>query len=204
MIGVKNEGMFLPSTIQSFKRHSVPVVVFTIVTGAVLILPPIVLGEVTARTYAITAAVLILAVSSAFPYALLGVLGTLPLLYAGVASFAAPQPVADDPHPFSVGAALRHAVAGLSYVLGAAAVGGIGMGVQIGMGSESTAMPAVFQPSFLYLGGATIAVAFVSLQLLRYETPITKLAHRTIVGTVAHGLVIALSPAVALSVFNGL
>lgn len=193
----------MPSTIQSFNRHSVPVVVFTIVAVAVLIFPPIVLGEVTSRTYAITAAVLILAVSSAFPYALLGVLGTLPLLYAGIASFAAPQPVANDPHPFSAGAALRHTVAGLLYVLGAAAVGGIGMGAQIGMGSGSTAMPVAFQPSFLYLGGATIAVAFVSLQLMRYGTPINKLDPYTVVGTVAHRLVIAPSPAVALWVFNG-
>lgn len=195
--------MSSPSTIHPFKRHSVPLVVLVMVAVAALVMPPIVLGEVTTRTYALTAAVLILAVSSAFPYAVLVALGTLPLLYAGVASFAAPQSTADNPHSFSAIAAIRHAVAGISYVLGAAAVGAIGIGVQMGMGSDSTSIPAAFQPSFLYLGGMLVAGAFVSLQLWRYNAPLGRLARRTVLGTVALGVLLAMSPAVAFWVFNG-
>lgn len=192
-----------PSARESLRRHSVPLVVFGMVAGAVLVVPPMVLGELTARTYAITAAVLVLAIGSAFPYAVAVGLGTLPLLYLGVASFAAPQPASADPHAFSAGAALRHAVAGVSYVLGAAAVGAIGFGVQIGMGSDSTVVPAALQPSFLSLGGVLVAGAFVALQLWRYGTPLGELARRTVLGTVTLGLLMALSPAVAVWVFEG-
>jgi hypothetical protein len=173
------------------------------VAVAVLVMPPLVLAEATTRTYALTAAILILALSSAFPYAVLVALGTLPLCYAGVASFAAPRPAADEPHPFSAVAALRHAVAGLAYVSGSAAVGAVGMGAQIGLSSDLSAMPAAFRPSFLHLGGVLVAGAFVSLQLWRYETPPTELAPRTVLGTLALGVPIALSPGVAFWVFNG-
>jgi hypothetical protein len=158
---------------------------------------------VTARTYALTAAVLILAVSSAFPYAVLVAVGTLPLLYAGIGSFAAPQSMADGHHSFSAVAAVRHVVAGIAYVLGAAAVGAIGLGVELGVGRDLTAIPAALRPSFLYLGGVFVAGAFVCLQLWRYDTPLRGLARRTVLGTVALGVLIALAPAVAFWVFNG-
>ncbi len=195
--------MSSPSTLQPFKRHSVPLAVLVIVAVAALVLPPIVLGEITTRTYALTAAVLILTVGSVFPYAVLVSLGTLPLLYAGVASFAAPQLGADGPHSFSTTTAIRHTIAGLTYVLGAAAVGAIGIGAQIGMGSESITIPAAFQPLFLYLGGIIVAAAFICFQLLRYDTPIGRLDRRTVLGTVVLGILLALSPAVAFWVFNG-
>lgn len=195
--------MFPPSPLQSVKRHSAPLAVLVVVAGVVLVVPPIVLGEVSTRIYALTAAVLILAVGSALPYAVVVALGTLPLLYAGVASFGAPQPASAGPHAFSAVAALRHAVAGISYVLGAAAVGAIGFGVQIGMESDSTVMPAVFQPSFLYLGGMLVAGVFVLLQLWRYETPLGELTRRTVLGTVTLGVLVALSPVVAFWVFRG-
>lgn len=195
--------MSLPSTLQTVKRHSVPLAVFVIVAGVVLVMPPIVLGEVTTRTYALTAAVLILAVSSALPYAVVVALGTLPLLYAGLASFAAPQPASASPHVFSAAAALRHAVAGISYVLGAAAVGAIGFGVQIGMESDSTVMPAAFLPPFLYFGGILVAGVFVPLQMWRYNTPLDELTRGTVLGTVTLGVLLALSPAVAFWVFRG-
>lgn len=196
--------MFSSSTRQSVKRHSVPLAMFGIVTGVVLVIPPIVLGEVTTSTYALTAAVLILAVSSALPYAVAVSLGTLSLLYAGVASFAAPQPASAVPHAFSAVTALRHTVAGISYVLGAAAVGAIGVGVQIGMDNDSAVMPAAFQPSFLYLGGILVAGIFVPLQLWRYDTPLSELSRRTVLGTVTLGVLLALSPAVAFWVFRGI
>jgi hypothetical protein len=71
------------------------------------------------------------------------------------------------------------------------------------MGRESTTIPAVFQPLFLYLGGILVAAAFIWFQLLRYETPIGRLDRRTVLGTVALGILLALSPAVAFWVFNG-
>ena len=195
--------MSTPLLVQSFKRYSVPLVVFIMVAVSALVVPPVVLGEVTAKTYALTAAVLILAVGSAAPYAVLVALGTLPLLYAGVTSFAAPQPAAKGFHPFSAVTAVRHTVAGISYVLGAAVVGAIGIGVQMDMRSDSTAIPAVFQPSFLFLGGVLVAGAFVSLQLWRYDTSSGELSRRTVLGTIALGVLLALSPAVAFWVFNG-
>lgn len=195
--------MSSPSVVRSVKRGSVPLAVFLVVALAVFVAPPVVLGEATTRTYALTAAILILALSSAFPYGVLVALGTLPLCHAGAASFAAPRPAADEPHPFSAGAALRHAVAGLAYVLASAAVGAIGMGVQIGLPSDLAGAPGAFRPSFLHLGGVLVAGTFVSLQLWRYETPPGALAPRTILGTVALGVPIALSPAVAFWVFNG-
>lgn len=187
---------------RSFKRRSVPLAVFAVVAATVLVVPPVILGEMTARTYVLTAAVLILAVNYVFPYAVFVALGTLPLLYAGIASFAAPRPAAERPHSFAVFPALRHIVAGLSYVLGAAAVGAIGIGVEMSMENDSTEIPAVLQPSFLYLGGVLVAVTFVSLQLWRYDTPFGGLDRRTILGTVALGILLALSPAVAFWAFH--
>lgn len=185
------------------KRHGVPLAVFVIVAVAVLVVPPIVLSEVTARTYALTAAVLILAVSAVFPYAVIVALGTLPLLYVGIASFAAPETEADAAHSLSAVSALRHIAAGVSYVLGAAMVGTIGLGVQIAVGSDSAAIPTAVQPSFIYLGGGIVAGIFVCLQLWRYDTPLGALTWRTILGTVALGVLLALSPVVAFWVFNG-
>lgn len=195
--------MSSPSTVERFKPHAVPLVVFALVVVAALVVPPLVLGEVTARTYALTAAVLIIAVGAAFPYAVLVALGTLPFLYAGVASFAAPEPAADVAHPFSVGTVLRHGVAGVAYVLGAAAVGAIGIGVNIAVGSDSTTLPVALQPVFLYLGGVIVAVAFVNLQLWRYDTPLDALTWRTVLGTIVLGVLLAFSPVIAFWRFNG-
>lgn len=191
--------MSSPSVSQPLRNRSVPLAVFGMVAVVVIVVPPVVLGELTAKTYALTAAVLILAVSSALPYAVLVALGTLPLPYAGVASFAAPQPASDGPHPFSPLAAVRHAVAGVSYVLGAAVVGAIGFGAQIGMGRDAAAVPA----PFLYLGGVLVGGVFVSLQLWRYDTPLDETAPATTLGTVTLGILLALSPAVAYWVFSG-
>lgn len=194
--------MSSPSVIERFRHYAVPLVVFLVVAVTVVVVPPIVLGELTTRTYALTAAVIVIAVRVAFPYAVLVALGTLPLLSAGVASFAAPETEADVAHSFSAVTALRHVAAGVSYVLGAAVVGAIGFGVQIAVGSDSTAVPAAFQPSFLYLGGLIVAGAFLCLQLWRHDTPVSALARRTVLGTVALGVLLALSPAVAFWVFD--
>lgn len=191
------------TVIEQVKRHSVPLVVFVVVALAALAVPPIVLGEATPRTYALTAAVLILAVSAVFPYAMLVALGTLPLLYAGIASFAAPRTAADVTHPFSTATVIRHVAAGIFYVLAAAAVGAIWIGAQFAVGSNATAIPAALRSSFLYLGGVLVAGPFVCLQLWRYDTPLGALARGTVLATAALGILLALSPVVAFWVFNG-
>lgn len=190
-----------PSVSERFKSYAVPLVVFLIVTVTVLVVPPIVLGELTWETYAITAAIIYLAVDSVFPYAVLVALGTLPLLSAGIASFAAPEAEAEVAHSFSAVTALRHIVAGVSYVFGAAVVGAIGFGVQMAVKSSPTALPTILRPTFLYLGGLIVAGVFVCLQLWRYDTSAAALARRTILGTMSLGALLALSPAIAFWVF---
>lgn len=195
--------MSSPSAIERFRHHAVPLVLFVIVAVTVLVVPPLVLGDLTARTYALTAAVLILAITTAFPYAVLVAVGTLPLLHAGIASYAAPQTPSDAGHSFSTATALRHVVAGVSYVLGAAVVGAVGLGAQMAAPRGATVGPAALQPSFLLLGGLLVAGAFVGAQLWRYDTPRGTLARHTVLGTAALGVLLAASPVVAYWVFGG-
>ncbi|MFB6222163.1 MAG: hypothetical protein ABEH86_00640 [Haloarcula sp.] len=159
--------------VKQFQSYSVPVCVFALVAVVVLLVPPLVLGELSGRTYAITAAVLILAVTSVFPYAVIVAVMTLPLLYAGVGSYAAPEVIPAESGDISTTAVLRHVVAAVSYVLGAAIVGGV-----------------------------VVAGAFVSLQLWRYADPVDALDQRTVLGTVVLGTLLALSPVVALWLFE--
>lgn len=191
-----------PST-GRFRRHAVPLVLFVIVAVTVLVVPPLALDAFTARTYSVTAAVLILALTTAFPYAVLVAVGTLPLLYAGVASYAAPSPSAAAGHSFSVASALRHVGAGVSYALGAAIVGAIGLGVQIAAPSGTMEGAVAGQPSFLLFGGVIVGGAFVGLQLWRYHTSRDTLPRDTVLATAALGALLALSPVVAYWVFGG-
>lgn len=191
-----------PSILERFERHSVPLVVSLVVVAAVLLVPPLALGELTAKTYALTAAIIIIASSAVFPYAILVAVGTLPLPYAGIASFATPQVIADDSPSLSAVAALRHTVAGIAYVLGAAVVGVIGIGVQMAVRSTSAPLPGAVQPVLLYSGGLLVAGAFVVLQLWRYDGPAGALSRRTILGTVALGALLALAPVVAFWMFD--
>lgn len=193
----------MPSINAHSKRYAVPLLVFLIVGVTVLIIPPIVLNEATARTYTITAAVVILAVSAVMPYAILVALGTLPLYYTDIASFTAPETKEDGSYSFSIAAALRHVAAGVAYILGAAVVGTIGVGAQIGIGGGSTPIVPVLQPSFLYLGGLVIGGAFFYLQLWRYDKPMNELTRRTIVGTLILGVLLSLSPVVSYWTING-
>ena len=124
--------MSSPSPLDRLRPHAVPVTIFSIVVVVTSIVPPLVLGAVSTRSYTITAAVLILAVGSVLPYSLLVAVGTLPLLYTGLASYAAPRPSADEAYSFSTMAAIRHVVAGVAYVLSAGVVGAIGFGAQMG------------------------------------------------------------------------
>lgn len=194
--------MSSPSTLDRFRPYSVPVVIFAIGAIAVTLVPPLVLGEVTTRTYALTVAVAVLAVGAVLPYALLIAIGTLPLLYSGLASYAAPQSSPDTAHSFSVTTILRHVVAGVAYSLEAAVVGAIGIGVQLGAPDAAAAWTIGGQPSLLVLGGVIIAVTFVALQLWRYDTAVRTLKRGTLLGTVVLGILVAVSPVVAFWVFN--
>lgn len=184
------------------RSYSVPLCVFAIVVAVALLVPPLILGEPSARTYALTAAVFILAITSVLPYAVVVAVVTLSLLYAGIGSYAAPQVVPTENSSPSPVAVLRHVVAGVSYVLAAAVVGAVGLGAGFAASSGASPVPAVLQPSFLLLGGVVVGSTFIALQLWRYDTPISALDRRTLLGTVALGSLLALSPVVALWAFE--
>jgi hypothetical protein len=191
--------MSLHASAERFRPVSVPVSLFALVVAALLFVPPLVLGEATFRTYAIATAVFILAVSSVFPYAVVVAVGTLPLLYLGLGTFASPTtlPAADE--PLSTTAAIRHVVAGVAYVLSAAVVGALGFGADFAVSSGSS--PSLM-PSLLIVGGVVVASAFVGLQLWRYDGEGT-FDWRTVATTVVLGGLLAFSPSVALWVFEG-
>lgn len=190
------------ATLDRLRPHAPPVLISAIVTVAVGIVPLLVFGEASTRTYAITAAVVILAGGAVLPYALFVGIGTLPLLYAGVATYAAPHQLPDTVHSLSLLAALRHVIAGVAYTLGAAVVGAIGFGAQMGTPAEAVPWAIGGQPAFLLIGGTVVAGAFVSLQLWRYDTGLRTLDRRTILGTTILGVLLALSPVVAFWVFD--
>lgn len=194
--------MALQRSVGRFRPYSVPVCLFVVVAAAVFFVPPLVLGEASGRTYALTAAVLIVAISSVLPYAVaVGVL-TVPFLYAGVGSYADPGVIPASEESFSGMGALRHIVAGISYVVAAAAVGAVGIGIDFAASSGSTPLPRVGFPPFLALGGAVVASVFVAVQLWRYDGPIGDLGRKSVLGTVALGALLAASPLVALWVFG--
>ncbi|AJF27825.1 hypothetical protein SG26_18515 (plasmid) [Haloarcula sp. CBA1115] len=177
---------------------------------AVLFVPPLVLGEATGRTYALTIAVLIVAISSILPYAVaVGVL-TVPFLYTGIGSYASPAVLPTEAEPFALVGALRHVVAGISYVVAATAVGAVGIGLDFAASSGSAPFPAVgflsFPslgfPPFLLLGGVVVAGVYVTAQLWRYERTMRGLGRNTVLGTAILGAFLAASPLVALWLFG--
>lgn len=185
-----------------FRRHAVPVVVFAIVAVAALVVPPLVLGELSGKTYAIAAAIVILAIGHVTPYAALVAIGTLPLLYTGIASYAAPQEPPGDAYSFSAAAALRHIAAGFLYTLAAAAVGAIGYGATFTLSNIPTWL-AAWLAQLLIVGGLLIPAAYVALQLWRHKEVAGSLDKQTIIGTTILGVLLALSPRVALWMFDG-
>ena len=188
----------LPSTLERFRPHSVPVCVFAVVAAAAVLAPPLVL-DLSARTYAIAAAVLILGVTSAAPYAVAVSVVTLPLLYAGAGSYASPAAVLDAERPAPVDA-LRHVAAGIVYVLAAGAVGAIGVGASFAADSGSSTL----QPVLMVAGSALVAATFVGLQLWRHNGPAGDLKTRTVLGTVVLGLFLLPAGPVALLLFGGI
>ena len=187
-----------PSVLERFRPHSVPVCVFAVVAAAAVLVPPLVL-DLSARTYAIAAAILILAVTSTAPYAVVVAVLTLPVQYLGLASYAAPRTVPDGGRPSLVDS-LRHVAAGFAYVLAAGAVGGIGVGVDVA-GSPSAPTPPTGVP-FTYLAGGVVGLVFVGLQLWRHDDPVGDLETRTVLGTVGLGLLLVPAGGVALWLFG--
>lgn len=187
--------------VERFRPYSVPLSLFALVALAVLVVPPLVLGDASGRTYALTAAVLIVAISSVVPYAVIVAVLTLLLPYAGVGSYAAPAVIPSGDDTLSALGAVRHVLAGISYVVAAAAVGALGIGLDFAS-SGSSPLPTAAGPPFMFLGGALVAGVFVGVQLWRYDGPIRGLGWQSVVGTVVLGSLLAASPAVALWVFG--
>jgi len=186
-----------------FRPYSLPVCLFALVAGTVTLVPPLVLGEATARTYALTVAVLIVAVSSVLPYAVAVAVLTVPFPYAGLGTYAAPA----AGEPFSPTAALRHAVAGVSYVVAATAVGAVAVGIDFAVSSGSNPLqavrfPGLGVPPFLTLGGAAVAAVYVVVQLWRYDSPLAEIGLDAVLGTVVLGVLLAASPVAALWLFG--
>ena len=186
------------SAFERFRPHSVPVCILAVVVTAAVAVPPLVL-DLTPRTYAITAAVLILAVISTAPYAVVVAVLTLPFQYLGLASYASPRTVPEDGRPSLVGS-LRHAAAGFAYVLAAGAVGGIGVGVDVAS-SAGASTPPMGVP-YAYLAGGGVGLTFVGLQLWRHDDPVGDLETQTVSGTVGLGLLLIPAGDVALWLFG--
>jgi len=180
-----------------YKESAVPLTLFLITAVAILIVPPIALGDLGA--IAVVPFVILIAFMNVFPYACVVAVGTLPLLYANIASFAAPDADTGALHSFSWGAALRHVVAGFLYVVGAATVSAIGIGIQI-IREDETILDT-FQLSFL-IGSVLVAGAFVGTQLWRYDRPLRTLPLRTVLGTLVLGSLLALSIVAAFWMFH--
>lgn len=183
------------------RPHGVPVAVFAVVLATVLVVPPAVLGEATARTYALATAVVVLSVSSAFPYAVAVAVATFPLVYLDAGSYASPRSLPGATDAPTWVAALRHAVAAVGYVLAAAMVGGVGIGLDFFVPSGGDGIPGG-QPVFMLLGSGLVGVTFVVLQLWRYEAPLAALERRTVLGTLVLGALLVPAGRVALWVFG--
>lgn len=179
------------------RRHIVPIGVVALVVSVMLVVPPLVLGEATGRTYAIAAAVSILAVGGAAPYALFVGVFTLPLVYFGYASYAAPHRTASTAHSFTALTAIRHVCGGVVYALCAAVVGAIGFGSQIGSPATRGVGAVAGQPAFLLGGGLAVAGTFVALQLWRYATSHAALDVKRVLATAFLGVCLVFAPIIA-------
>lgn len=195
--------MTAPTLQERARPYSVPASIVVLLALAVVALPPILLGELTGKTYALTAAVVILAVGHAFPYALAVPLATLPLLYLGVATYAAPSALPVGEGVPSTGSVLRHFLAGFGYTMAAAVVGAIGIGADFATANDSV-VPTGLLPSFMYVASGVVAVCYVALQVWRHTAAPGGLDRRAVAGTVALGVPLVVAGRVALLLFGGL
>ena len=98
--------MSVPPPIDRYKEEAVPLVFLLIVSVSLFVVPPVALGEL-GVTLLIPLLILIVLLA-VWPYACAVAVGTLPLLYANIASFAAPDTDTDAFHSFSLDTVLRH------------------------------------------------------------------------------------------------
>mgnify|MGYP000002769736 FL=1 len=179
---------------------SVPVLVFGLVAAVLLVVPPLVAGSMApGRAYLIAAALLLLAMGHAGPYAAIVAVATLPVLWVGSAGYASPEStaVADGPTTAQV---VQHVVVGGGYALASAGLGGVLVGAEL----AGLPLPSgVVVPAGAIVGGLLTGGTFAALQLWRYRTlDVTPGPWSTLV-TVGLGGLIAPSPAVAYWLFGG-
>ena len=109
---------------------SVPVLVFGFVATVLLVVSPLVAGSMgPGRAYLIAAALLVLAIGYAGPYAAVVAVATLPLLWAGSPGYASPESVTAADGPTTV-QAIQHVVGG-GYALASAGLGGVLVGAEL-------------------------------------------------------------------------
>ena len=190
-----------PSTVDRFRPYSVPISIFALVALAVVVVPPVLLGDPSGRTYALTAAWIILAVWAALPYALTVGLVTLPLVYAGIATYAAPSLLPGARDSASPSAVIRHSLAGVAYILAAGVVGAVGLGAGFTTANEP-AVPTGVLPSFTLLAGGVVGACFVGLQLWRHGATARGSDTRTTIGTIVLGLGLVPAGRVAVWLFQ--
>lgn len=189
-----------PSTIDRARPYSVPAAIAALVAVAVLALPPLLL-DLSSRTYALTAAWVILAVGATIPYALTVAILTTPFSYLGIATYASPSVLTERGESPPAMAVVRHGTAGFAYVLAAGIVGAIGLGADFATANES-AVPTDVLPSFMLVAGGVVAACFVALQLWRHDATPDGLDARRVAGTVVLGLFLVPAGRVALWVFQ--
>lgn len=181
--------------VERFDPFSVPAAVFAIVVGFVAVVPPLASGPIPAgEAYVYALVFLVLAVGYGAPYAVIVAVGTLPVLWLGVAGYASPE-LAEADTSTTVLAAV-HVVIGVLYALAAAFVGSLALGAQIA-GSPDTAFTFPFGTLG---GGVLVGGAYVLFQLWRGR----RRDSRTVAVTVALGALLAASPVVARRLFAGL
>lgn len=187
-----------PRPLERLAPYSVPMLVFAIAIAVGLVVPPLVTGSMSLeRTYLLTVAILILAVTHSLPYAVVVAVVTAPLVRTGVAGYA--PPAASDAEGSRVRAAVRHVVVGVGYVLASAFVGAVFIGARLAGAPTGIDLA---MPSGALVGGAVVGVAFVALQLRRYRAVGATLDRRTTATTAALGALLALAPVVAHWLFG--
>jgi len=178
----------------------VPILVFGLSAALVLVVPAVAAGPLSlVEAYLITVAILVLAVLNGAPYAAVVAVGTLPLVRAGSAGYASPEMATGSDSP-TTALAVGHVVVGFGYVVASACVGSVLVGAEL----AGLPLPGGFAvPSGAVVGGLLTGGAYVSLQLWRYRTLGVSLDWRTMATTAGLGVLLALSPSVALWVFGG-
>jgi len=181
-------------------RYATPALVVGLTTSVLLLVPPLAAGSLPlGEAYAITAALVILAVGYGAPYAAVVAVGTLPLLRMRNVGYASPAVATGDTS--STMAAVRHTVAGFGYGLASACVGSILVGAEV----AGLPLPGTSPiPSGTIVGGFLVGGAFVASQLWQYRALGVVYDWKTTASTAMLGALLFLSPAVTYWRFGGM